>query len=31
MSVVCLTDTAMEGVGGTFPTTIRDAIYGALG
>jgi CubicO group peptidase (beta-lactamase class C family) len=30
LSVVTLTNTAMEGVGGTFPTTIRDAIYGAL-
>jgi CubicO group peptidase (beta-lactamase class C family) len=30
LSVVTLTNTAMEGVSGTFPTTIRDAIYGAL-
>lgn len=30
LSVVCLTNTSAEGVGGTFPITIRDAIYAAL-
>jgi CubicO group peptidase (beta-lactamase class C family) len=30
LSVVILTNTAVEGVAGTFPITIRDAIYSAL-
>ena len=30
LSVVCLTNTAVEGVAGNFPITIRDAIYNAL-
>jgi CubicO group peptidase (beta-lactamase class C family) len=30
LSVVTLTNTAVEGVAGTFPTMIRDAIYGVL-
>lgn len=30
LSVVALTNTAVEGVGGNFPIAIRDAIYGAL-
>jgi len=30
LSVVTLTNTAVEGVAGTFPITIRDAIYGAM-
>ncbi|HVY19003.1 MAG TPA: serine hydrolase domain-containing protein [Bauldia sp.] len=30
LSVVTLTNTAVEGVSGVFPTTIRDAIYAAL-
>jgi CubicO group peptidase (beta-lactamase class C family) len=30
LSVVTLTNTAMEGVSGTFPTNIREAIYSAL-
>jgi CubicO group peptidase (beta-lactamase class C family) len=31
LSVVALTNTAVEGVSGTFPTTIRDAAYAAIG
>jgi CubicO group peptidase (beta-lactamase class C family) len=30
LSVVTLTNTSVAGVSGTFPTTMRDAIYGAL-
>jgi CubicO group peptidase (beta-lactamase class C family) len=30
LSVVTMTNTAIEGVSGNFPLTIRDAIYGAL-
>lgn len=30
LTVVCLTNTALEGVTGVFPQTLRNAIYGAL-